>query len=61
MVTSFPFKELYNYSVILAAGTLSATDVIEANINDYEAINKVDMLELKIGEYTKAIYLLAAS
>lgn len=55
MLTSFPFKELYNYSVVLAGETASAADVMSLCMNDFEAMNDVDLLTLKIGEYVKAI------
>lgn len=55
LLTSFPFKELYNYTVILAGETLSATDAMSIEMNDFEAMHDVDILLMKIGEYVKAI------
>ena len=55
VLTSFPFKELYNYTVVLAGETASATDQLSLRMDDFEAMHDVDMLLMKIGEYVKAI------
>jgi len=56
ILTSFQFKKLYNYSVILSGETNSSTDVMLAKMNDFEALNKVDLVQMKLGEYIKEIY-----
>jgi len=43
ILTSFQFKELYNYKVILSGETNSSTDVMLAKMNDFEALNKTEL------------------
>lgn len=56
ILTMFQFKELYNYSIVLSAETNSSTDVMTAKMNDFEALNSVDITQMKLGEYIKDTY-----
>jgi len=55
MITSIPFKELYNYSIKIEAGTSVNTDILIAKADDYEIINHIDTLLMTIGAIVKKI------